>query len=140
MVEKADIIYGIGVKSILDSLKTEKQKNEFLDKIKKDSPIIYESYESYLKQLDYDINGIELDYDKLSENIGELNNVSYYVPIMLRDCMVKSYYDKLDDDSRDLIVGSYNMFKFIPNKVQFMIEEMAYWLNEHSEWDAKLTK
>lgn len=128
------ILEGIGVKVILDTFKTENQKEKYLESVRDNNPKVFDSYQEYINQLDYEILAYDVDYDNLTERLGELNQLNDYVPIMLRPFLNITYYNNLNDENRDLIVESYNILKVIPKRLQFQREELNYWLKNHQEW------
>ncbi len=127
----------IAIHIILNDIKTEKEKQEFIKAVKKENKKAYDEYLKKKNELEkIQVKKYKINEKAIKDNIEEFKKITYYIPIAL------SIYHNLstltDEAKREYEYAQYIM-REIHNPRKYIDFELFYWIDQHKEWENIIT-
>jgi hypothetical protein len=78
-----------------------------------------------------------IDEDKVVERRDELNNVDYYVPLLLLRFVDLNYYDNVSDKVKSQLMKAHKLHRYVGVDLvkELLDKDFLMWIEEHKEWE-----
>ena len=129
----------IAIHIILNDIKDQEEKKEFIESVKKENPQAYKEYRKQKQKLEtIKLYPYRINRERLRERLQELKDLKEYVPTRLGFTL--GAYTEITDTIKEEYEDSYTVTHTIHDPAKFLDYELFYWLTEHKDFEDLIEK